>query len=71
MLPPEFDPLLADLADESEHAMFRHAPVLMMSVNEKARVAESMHVGGNNILSVQLCFLCQLSVTDSNTWQER
>jgi hypothetical protein len=41
-LPPEFDPLLAELAEQPEHAreMWRYAIVLMMIEDEKARVRD-------------------------------
>lgn len=54
-LPPEFQPLLVELAAQPEnvHAMWRYAVVLMMIDDEKARVIETRQQGDETHLTVQ------------------
>jgi hypothetical protein len=54
-LPPEFQPLLDELAETPEHvkAMWRYAIVLAMIDDEKARVMGTRQEGGQVLLSVR------------------
>jgi hypothetical protein len=54
-LPPEFDPLLAELANESPNVreMFHYAVTLLMLDDEKARVIGERVEQGRSVLRVR------------------
>lgn len=54
-LPPEFNPLLAELSDTPDNvrAMWKYALVLMMVDDEKARVIANETVEGQDLLTVR------------------
>ncbi len=54
-LPPEFDPLLVELADQPEpiREMWCYALVLMMIDDEKARIISSQLENGQEVIAVR------------------